>query len=69
MVAPAEAKVSGFMEAPAETAAPAQDAARLATVIDQPVVASTDFSVPVGAWVELLVNGRGYERNFMGQSA
>jgi hypothetical protein len=69
-VAPAEAKVSGFMEAPAEmaqsrlavatatqAAAPTQEPARLATMIDKPIAASAGVSLPVGAWVELLVNG------------
>lgn len=69
-VAPAEAKASGFMEMPEDTppgapsavalaaAAPTVDAAPSEAVIASPVVpTSADFSLPVGAWVELLVNG------------
>ena len=69
-IAPAEAKLSGFMEAPVEmmqsaqaasilteTTASVEDTGGSAVPMDQAVVSSADFSLPVGAWVELLVNG------------
>lgn len=69
-LAPVEAKVSGFMEGPAqmapsplsasaltEAAAPTHVLAELAPVMDKPVVVPADVCLPVGAWVELLTNG------------
>lgn len=69
-VAPAEAEASGFMELPnalppspqsAATVGGAEsdprDAGALATAIDKAAMVSGDMSLPVGAWVELLVNG------------
>lgn len=69
-IAPAEAKLSGFMEAPPENGlSPAvvttleSAEARIgsvmpfAPVVDQASLASTDLCLPVGSWVELMVNG------------
>lgn len=69
-LAPAEIELSGFMEAPADMAqsplsasaltektAPVADTAGVAAAIDEPVPRSAEVSLPVGSWVELLVNG------------
>jgi hypothetical protein len=68
-IAPAEAKASGFMEmldgvpafplaaAVQSSAAPVPPVARPAEVMDRATVASADFSLPVGAWVELETSG------------
>jgi hypothetical protein len=57
-LAPAEAKLSGFMEAPAEMASFPLPAATLSeTVADKAVLESVNVALPVGAWVELMVNG------------
>lgn len=67
-VAPAEAKISGFMDLPDEQAPhpPSTSMLEMAsmhgvdpvvTSIAKPVEISADISLPLGAWVEMLVNG------------
>ncbi len=67
-IAPAEAKVSGFMALSEEIAprplstsvhptALTHDAVERATAMEQPVVASAELALPVGTWIELLVSG------------
>ena len=67
-VAPAEAKISGFMDLPDEQAPhppstlmskteSVYDANPVATSVAKPVEISADISLPLGAWVEMLVNG------------
>jgi hypothetical protein len=67
-IAPAEAKISGFMEvqeevpllpSPSSTQAgsSARDAAASVRAVGATAMAPSEPSLPVGAWVELLVNG------------
>ena len=68
-LAPLEAKASGFMEMPMDAAAPQSPArgpqadpatgmaAEAVESDDQPLL-PTNASLPIGAWVELQVNGR-----------
>ncbi len=66
-LAPEEAKASGFMELPEEITqqpglasvhAELQEASVSSeSLIDMPVVLSPEVALPVGAWVELMVNG------------
>ncbi len=68
-VAPAEAKLSGFMEMPAELSAslppvstlqeasPAGNDAIAASAPVEPIITAPDLALPVGAWVELQVKG------------
>ena len=67
-IAPSEAKVSGFMAVTEVVAqpllsnslravAPDYEASELSMVLDKPPEVSADLSLPVGAWVEMLVNG------------
>lgn len=63
-VAPAEAKASGFMELPQEVrshpasaTAPLVNTAEPPSKLDSALATSADDLLPVGAWVELWVNG------------
>lgn len=56
-IAPAEARVSGFMEIAPDTTESTPDVAVLASKIDLPVLAFAEPLLTVGAWVELQVNG------------
>ncbi|MES2877616.1 MAG: DUF1631 family protein [Pseudomonadota bacterium] len=56
-IGPAEAEITGFMEAEPEMASPAQDQDESMPELDAAVAASDEPTLPVGAWVELLING------------
>lgn len=65
-VAPSEAKISGFMELPQEPRQPSPAALAVTTAVgavepvgmmEANIAASADALLPVGAWVEMQVNG------------
>jgi hypothetical protein len=56
-IAPAEAKVSGFMEIEPELGQPTSKTSPLSLQTATATLLPAELTLPVGAWVELLVNG------------